>query len=119
VSGKVTASDARGLRNASVTIVDQTGFAKTGTTSASGYYAFGAVAPDNPYTITVTSRLYRFAALGLEERTTWQTLTLLDANDKGFRSSAVTCRGSKSEYDLSGPALEYGLQGVTFLNVRS
>jgi hypothetical protein len=61
VSGKVTTPDGRGLRNATVTIVDASGFARTVMTSAFGYYAFDGVAAGEHYTIAVTSRQYRFA----------------------------------------------------------
>ena len=61
VSGKVTTPDGRSIRNATVTIVDQTGFVRTVTTSAFGNYTFDGVTTGEQYTITVASRQYRFA----------------------------------------------------------
>ena len=60
VSGRVTGSDGRGIRGATVTIVDGDGFARTATTSAFGYYVFDEV-PTGSSTISVASRQYRFA----------------------------------------------------------
>ena len=62
VSGRVTAPDGRGLRNASVSIIDtSTGIRRTTTTSSFGFFSFEDVAARRSYTITVSSRLYRFA----------------------------------------------------------
>jgi len=65
VSGRVTSSDGRGIRGASVTIVDGDGFARTVTTSSFGYYTFDDVAAAT-YTIGVASRQYRFASRTVE-----------------------------------------------------
>jgi len=65
VSGRVTSSDGRGIRNATVTIVDGDGFARTVTTSSFGYYTFDDVAAAT-YTIGVASRQYRFASRTVE-----------------------------------------------------
>ena len=62
ISGRVTTPDGVGLRNATVTIVDRSGFARTVTTSAFGYYTFDDIAVGETYTIGVTSRRYRFAS---------------------------------------------------------
>ncbi|HEX3100265.1 MAG TPA: carboxypeptidase regulatory-like domain-containing protein, partial [Pyrinomonadaceae bacterium] len=61
VSGRVTSSDGRGIRGATVTIVDGDGFARTVTTSSFGYYTFDDVAAAT-YTIAVSSRQYRYAS---------------------------------------------------------
>ncbi|HEX3102766.1 MAG TPA: carboxypeptidase-like regulatory domain-containing protein, partial [Pyrinomonadaceae bacterium] len=61
VSGRVTSSDGRGIRGATVTIVDGDGFARAVTTSAFGYYTFDDVAAAT-YTIAVSSRQYRFGS---------------------------------------------------------
>ncbi len=51
---------------ATVTIVDQTGFARTVTTSSFGYYNFDDIASGATYTIGVASRQYRFASRTLK-----------------------------------------------------
>jgi DNA-binding beta-propeller fold protein YncE len=61
VSGRVTSADGRGIRGATVTIIDGDGFARTVTTSSFGYYAFEDVAAAT-YTIGVSSRQYRFGS---------------------------------------------------------
>ena len=62
ISGRVLTPDGRGLRNASVTIVDQSGMARTVTTNSFGFYQFDGVAAGRTYTIGVASRQYRFAS---------------------------------------------------------
>ena len=66
VSGRVLTPNGRGLRNAQVTIVDQSGTARTVTTSSFGYYQFDGIASGAVYTIGVASRQYRFAARTVE-----------------------------------------------------
>ncbi len=66
VSGRVTTPDGRGMRNATVTIVDRSGFGRTATTSAFGYYVFDNVATGERYVISVASRQYRFASRSIE-----------------------------------------------------
>ena len=61
VAGRVTSTDGRGVRNATVTIVDRNGYARTVTTSSFGYYQFDDIAAAGTYTIGVASRQYRFA----------------------------------------------------------
>ncbi|HEX3101425.1 MAG TPA: carboxypeptidase-like regulatory domain-containing protein, partial [Pyrinomonadaceae bacterium] len=61
VSGRVTSSDGRGIRGATVTLVDGDGLAMTTTTSSFGYYTFDDVAAAT-YTIAVSSRQYRFGS---------------------------------------------------------
>ena len=65
VSGRVTSSDGRGIRGATVTIVDGDGFARTVTTSSFGYYTFDNIAAAT-YTIGVASRQYRFGSRTVE-----------------------------------------------------
>jgi hypothetical protein len=61
ISGRIFASDGvTGLRNASVTIVDdQTGL-RTATTSSFGFYSFDNVTAGGTYTIRVISRSFRY-----------------------------------------------------------
>ena len=66
VSGRVTTSDGRGLRNATVTMTDQNGIAHSVSTSSFGYYTFDNVVTGQTYTIRVASRLYRFATRELQ-----------------------------------------------------
>ena len=66
VSGRVTTPNGQGLRNATVTIVDRAGFARTVTTSSFGYYTFDEIAVGETYTIGVASRAYRFASRTVE-----------------------------------------------------
>ena len=60
VSGRITTPDGRGLRNAVVNLVDQSGVKRTATTSSFGLYSFDNITPGQAYTISITSRLYRF-----------------------------------------------------------
>ena len=62
VSGRVTTSDGRGLRNATVSITDSTGVRRTATTSSFGLYAFLNVSAGGTYVIGVSSKRYRFAS---------------------------------------------------------
>ena len=60
VSGRVTASDGRGLRNTTVSITDSGGGVHTATTSSFGFFSFGNVAAGEIYVFRVSSRLFRF-----------------------------------------------------------
>ena len=60
IAGRVLTPDGRGLRNARVTLVDQSGMSRTVTTGAFGGYSFEGVAQGTTYTIGVASRQYRF-----------------------------------------------------------
>ena len=75
VSGRVTAPDGRGLRNATVSITDPVGATRTATTSSFGFYSFADVATGQQYTLRVSSRLYRFASRALQVT---DTLTNID-----------------------------------------
>ena len=62
VGGRIYMSDGvRGLRNTTVALTDQNNTVRTATTSSFGFYAFANVQASATYTITVKSRLYRFA----------------------------------------------------------
>jgi hypothetical protein len=61
VSGRVTTPDGRGLRNATVSIIDPSGAKVTATTSSFGFYSFPNVAQGQQYVVQVSSRLYRFS----------------------------------------------------------
>jgi len=62
VAGRVTTSDGRGLRNATVTITDQNGVARVVTTSSFGFYQFEDVDSGQTYIIGVASRRYQFTS---------------------------------------------------------
>lgn len=61
VSGRVMTPDGRGLRNATVSITDGAGIARTATTSTFGYYRFDDVQVGETYVMSVASRRYRYA----------------------------------------------------------
>ena len=71
ISGRVTAPDGSGVRNATVTIIDRNGFARTVTTSSFGYYSFDGLGGGS-CTIAVSSRAFRFASrtIGLNDSLT-------------------------------------------------
>ena len=60
VSGRVTLSDGRGLRNATVTMTDQNNVSQSTTTSTFGFYQFDGVATGQTYTVSIGSRLFTF-----------------------------------------------------------
>ncbi|MBK6724250.1 MAG: carboxypeptidase regulatory-like domain-containing protein [Acidobacteria bacterium] len=61
VSGRVTTPDGRGLRNATVQMVDSQGVVRTATTSSFGYYSFDGIEAGSSIVMSVESRRYRFA----------------------------------------------------------
>ena len=61
ISGRVTAPDGRGLRNAIVSITDPAGVSRTVTTSSFGIYSFGGVTLDQQHTLRVASKRFRFS----------------------------------------------------------
>ncbi len=75
VSGRALTSDGRGLRNATVSITDSNGVRRTTTTSSFGFYQFDNVLIGGAYTVSVSSRLFRFAPLVLQVT---DTLTNVD-----------------------------------------
>jgi hypothetical protein len=62
VSGRVTTPDGRGLRNATVELIDSKGNRRTTTTGSFGNYRFADVEPGETYVIAVTSKRYRFTS---------------------------------------------------------
>ena len=63
VSGRVLTPTGQGLRNAVVSLIDSQGVRRTATTSSFGVYSFSDVRSGETYTITVTSKRYRFTPL--------------------------------------------------------
>ncbi|MDQ4121400.1 MAG: carboxypeptidase regulatory-like domain-containing protein, partial [Acidobacteriota bacterium] len=61
VSGRVLTSDGRGIRNVQVSLIDQSGQAKTVLTTAFGNYRFADVAAGENYTISVSAKRYSFS----------------------------------------------------------
>ena len=66
LSGRVTAPDGRGVRNAAVSITDSRGVKRTVTTSSFGFYTFDNVELGEPYTMRVASKQYRFASQNVQ-----------------------------------------------------
>jgi Tol biopolymer transport system component len=62
VAGRVTTTADVGLRNATVSITDSAGIILSVMTSSLGFYAFDNVHPGEEYTISVSSKRYRFAS---------------------------------------------------------
>lgn len=61
ISGRVLTSDGRGLRNASVALIDSLGVRRNVLTSPFGNYSFDTVRVGETYTITVASKRFRFS----------------------------------------------------------
>lgn len=61
VSGRVTTPSGLGLRNAVVSLIDSNGVRRTATTSSFGIYSFNMVRSGETYTLTVSSKRYRFS----------------------------------------------------------
>ena len=61
VDGRVLTSDLRGLRNATVLIIDVNNNARLATTSSFGFFSFDNVPTGQTYTLRISSRLYRYA----------------------------------------------------------
>lgn len=61
VSGRVLTTNGTGLRNAVVILTDAQGVRRTTTTSSFGVYQFDGVVTGQTYTLSVSSRRYRFA----------------------------------------------------------
>lgn len=66
VSGRVVTAENNGLRSAMVSMVDEQGVRRTTLTSSLGYFAFTAVPRGGTYTITVSSKRYRFTPRTLQ-----------------------------------------------------
>jgi subtilisin-like proprotein convertase family protein len=60
VSGRVLTPAGAALRNAVVSLIDQSGVRRIATTSSFGVYSFANVSSGQTYTITVASKRYRF-----------------------------------------------------------
>jgi glucose/arabinose dehydrogenase len=60
VSGRVSTPSGQGLRNAIVILTDAQGVRRTATTSSFGIYQFDDVATGQTYTLSVSSKRYRF-----------------------------------------------------------
>ncbi len=60
VSGRVVSPSGLGLRNVTISITDPNGVRRTATSSSFGFYSFDNVQTGQNYTVTVSSRLYRF-----------------------------------------------------------
>ena len=65
ISGRTLNPSGAALRNATVTLTDATGTRRTATTSSFGIFAFENVGPAQTYTISVTSKRYRFTPVVL------------------------------------------------------
>jgi hypothetical protein len=63
VSGRVMTPEGKGLRNAFVTLTDQTGATRTVLTSTFGYYRFTEVPAGETFVIAVNSKRYTFTPL--------------------------------------------------------
>lgn len=61
VGGRVTTPSGLSLRNAIVTLTDSNNVTRTATTSSFGSYSFSGVETGRSYTITASSRRFRFA----------------------------------------------------------
>lgn len=60
VSGRVLTPDGRSLRNTIVSLIDSAGVRRFATSSSFGVYSFANVRTGETYTMTVTSKRYRF-----------------------------------------------------------
>jgi hypothetical protein len=61
ISGRVTSPSGQNLRNLQVSLIDNFGVRRIATTSSFGIYTFTDVAVPKEYTLTATSKRYRFA----------------------------------------------------------
>ena len=61
VDGRVLTSDARGLRNATVSITDSNNVIRRATTSSFGFFSFDNIATGQTYTVRISSRLFRYS----------------------------------------------------------
>ncbi|MEQ1645592.1 MAG: carboxypeptidase regulatory-like domain-containing protein, partial [Pyrinomonadaceae bacterium] len=60
ISGRVLTPNGSGLRNATVNLTDANGVTRTATTATFGYYRFDGLTQGESYTLTVSSRRFRF-----------------------------------------------------------
>lgn len=61
IGGKVTSPAGQNLRNLTVNLIDSNNVRRTATTSSFGIYSFTNVATNQTYTLTVSSKRYRFS----------------------------------------------------------
>ncbi len=61
ISGRVFTPAGTALRNVRVTLTDSTGTARFAVTSSFGVYQFADIVPEQTYTVSVSSKRYRFA----------------------------------------------------------
>ena len=61
VSGKVTTSAGRGIRNVGITLTDQNGVMSWARTNPFGYFSFNDVAAGETYIFSVNSKRYIFS----------------------------------------------------------
>jgi len=61
ISSRVTTPTGIGLRNAHVTLISSQGVSRSTTTSSFGVFSFSGVANGDTYTISISSKRYRFA----------------------------------------------------------
>ena len=66
LNGRVFTPDNRGLRNAAVSVINTAGVKRTVLTNSFGIFSFDGVATGETYTITVSSKRYRFAAQSVQ-----------------------------------------------------
>ncbi|CAN5405442.1 hypothetical protein BH10ACI2_BH10ACI2_02610 [soil metagenome] len=66
VAGRVITPSGQALRNATVTLTDTTGTRSTATTTSFGVYSFNQVTGSTGYTISVSSKRFRFAPRSLD-----------------------------------------------------
>lgn len=61
IGGRITTPNGQSLRNAVVSLIDPEGNRTTATTGSFGIYSFGNVPANRSYSITVSSKRYRFS----------------------------------------------------------
>ncbi len=62
VSGQIMTPDGRGIRGAVVRMADNAGMIRSTITSSLGFYGFSEVSNDRSYTISISSKRYRFGS---------------------------------------------------------
>jgi Tol biopolymer transport system component len=77
VGGRVVTPDGRGLRGATVSLTDAVGAVLTVTTSSFGNYLFEGVRPGTGYSLTVSSKRYRFASQAIQVNASILNLDLI------------------------------------------
>jgi hypothetical protein len=80
VSGRILTPDGRGLRNASVSMVDANGITRTVTSSSFGYYRLDDVEAGGTYIVRVVSRRYRFTSRVIQVFDTLSEIDFVGSN---------------------------------------